>query len=154
MRRVVRDRVFATLGRHAFSIQATIVEKSKARPGVKETRPTFYRTGWQTHLRHGVVEQVTSEIDLTMTAATIGTGKERAAFQGALSDAMRQIMRKGAWKTVFCPAGVDPCVQVADYCAWAIQRKWERGDSRSYDLIKDRITSEYDIWSDDTEHYY
>jgi hypothetical protein len=96
---------------------------------------------------------VTSKIDLMMTAATIGTGKERAAFRGALNDAMRQIMRKDAWKTVFCPAGVDTRVQVADSCAWAIERKWERGDSRSFDLIKDRITSENDIRSDDTEHY-
>jgi hypothetical protein len=48
---------------------------------------------------------------------------------------------------------VDTRVQVADSCAWAIERKWERGDSRSFDLIKDRITSENDIRSDDTEHY-
>jgi hypothetical protein len=26
----------------------------------------------------------------------------------------------------------DPCLQVADYCTWAIQRKWERGDERSH----------------------
>jgi len=25
--------------------------------------------------------------------------------------------------------------KVADYCAWAIQRKWERDDLRSYELI-------------------
>ena len=153
-RQFVRDRVFATIGRHDFSIQATIMEKSKARPSVRESRPSFYGTGWQTHLRHGVAEQVTPDIELLMTAATIGTGNERAAFQGAINDAMRQVMQPGAWRTVFCPAAVDPCVQVADYCAWAIQRKYERGDCRSYDPIKDRITHEHTIWSDGADHYY
>ena len=32
--------------------------------------------------------------------ATIGTGKERAAIQAALNDAMRQMMRQGSWKMV------------------------------------------------------
>jgi hypothetical protein len=44
------------------------------------------------------------------------------------------------------PSASDPCLWVADYCTWAIQRKWERGDTRSDDLIKDRIRSEFDIW--------
>lgn len=58
------------------------------------------------------------------------------------------------WMTDFCPASADPCLQVADYCAWAIQRKWERDDPRSYDLISDRITYEYDLWSHGNTHHY
>jgi hypothetical protein len=45
-------------------------------------------------------------------------------------------------------------LQVADYCAWAIMRKWERGDTRSYDMIKDRVTYEYDVWEKGTDHHY
>jgi len=52
------------------------------------------------------------------------------------------------------PPESDPCLQVADYCVWAIQRKWERDDSRSYDLIKDKIESEFDVWSIGSTHYY
>ena len=54
------------------------------------------------------------------------------------------------------PSHADPCLQVADYCAWAIQRRWESGkqDIRSYDLIKDRITYEYDLFEKGTDHYY
>lgn len=56
----------------------------------------------------------------------------------------------------FCPAAADPCLSVVDYCAWAIQRKWESAgkDIRSYDLIKDRITYEYDLWEHGNVHHY
>lgn len=33
-------------------------------------------------------------------------------------------------------------LQLADYCNWAIYRRWESGDNRSYDLIKKYIRSE------------
>ena len=52
------------------------------------------------------------------------------------------------------PAGTDPCLIVADYCAWAIQKKWEHNNTLSYDLIKDRITFESDLCSLDKETYY
>jgi hypothetical protein len=32
--------------------------------------------------------------------------------------------------------------------------KWEREDTRSYDLIKDRVTREYDLWKRGATHYY
>ena len=37
--------------------------------------------------------------------------------------------------------------QIADYCGWAIGIKWERGELRSYDLIKHHIQSEFPIFA-------
>jgi hypothetical protein len=39
----------------------------------------------------------------------------------------------------------EPCLVVADYCTWAIQRKWERNDTRSQILLGDKIASETEI---------
>jgi hypothetical protein len=36
----------------------------------------------------------------------------------------------------------DPCLWAADYCTWAIQRKWERRDERAYELIAAAVASE------------
>ena len=38
-------------------------------------------------------------------------------------------------------------LQVADYCAWALHRKWEREppDTRSYTQIRNKIATEYDL---------
>lgn len=71
-----------------------------------------------------------------------------------LDDVMRQTIKAARWAVEFRPSYCDPCLQVADYCAWAIQRKWERADTRSYDMIKHMITREYDLWSHGTKLYY
>ncbi|HEY5286242.1 MAG TPA: hypothetical protein VIJ50_03970 [Solirubrobacteraceae bacterium] len=39
----------------------------------------------------------------------------------------------------------EPCLVVADYCTWAIQRRWEREDQRSHELIADKIASEVQV---------
>ena len=152
-KQAVRDQVFALITNHEFSVQATVMEKSKAQPQVRVSRPRFYKYGWLYHFRHGTRPQLTCTTELLVTTASIGTKKERISFTRAVNDVMNQTARID-WKTDFCPASADPCLQVADYCAWAIQRKWEREDSRSYDLISDRITYEYDLWSRGDTHYY
>ena len=45
-------------------------------------------------------------------------------------------------------------LQVADCCNWAIFRKWERGDTRSYDLISSRMGSEFEIFRTGRRTYY
>ncbi|MEN9856147.1 MAG: hypothetical protein RLZZ157_1273 [Pseudomonadota bacterium] len=86
--------------------------------------------------------------------ASLGTKKERAAFEVAVTDVMRQTHKSDKWRADFMPCQADPCLQVADYCAWAIQRKWERSDLRSYNLIKERITYEYELWEHGRVHHY
>lgn len=39
----------------------------------------------------------------------------------------------------------EPCLVVADYCTWAIQRRWERNDGRSHALIATKISSEVEV---------
>ena len=153
-KQAVRDRVFATITKRPFSVQATIMEKSKAQPQVRTDKPRFYKTGYFFHFKSGVSRLLNDQSQTLVTTASLGSRKEQAAFQDAVSDVMRQTNRAGVWKADFMPCHADPCLQVADYCAWAIQRKWERGDARSYDLIKDRITYEYDLWSHGAVHHY
>ena len=149
----VRNEVFATICDHNFQIQATIMEKTKALPRVRTSRHRFYQYGWYYHFKYGAPAELSHGHDLLITTASLGTGKEKSAFSSAVNDVMRQTVKCEAI-TLFTPASADPCVQVADYCAWAIQRKWERGDARSYDLIKDRITYEYDLWEHGNTHHY
>lgn len=156
-KQAVRDEVFKTLVTKPFTIQATIMEKSKAQPQVTTSRDRFYKTGYYFHFKHGAAPRLDENSELLVTTASIGTRKEQAAFKDAVSDVMRQTNKTRKWKADFMPAHSDPCLQAADYCAWAIQRKWESPDQRdvrSYDLIKDRVTYEFDLWSHGTEHHY
>lgn len=152
----VRDEVFKVITQHKFSIQATVMEKTKAEPQVRE-KPRLYKTGYFFLFKFGVSKLLDAKSETLVTTASIGTRRERTAFEAAVDDVMNQTHRSSQWKTDFMPCHADPCLQVADYCAWAIQRKWESKDFRdvrSYDLIKDRITYEYDLWEKGQTHYY
>lgn len=84
----------------------------------------------------------------------LGTKKKRGGFHSAVDEVVSQVSRCASHRVAFWPTESDPCLQVADYCTWAIQRKWERDDSRSYDLIKNKIASEFDAWSVGSTHFY
>lgn len=156
-KQAVRDAVFKVITQFPFSVQATIMEKSKAQSQVRQSKPRFYQYGYFYHFKHGASGQLHSSAEALVTTASLGTRKERTAFESAVADVMRQTKRVKDWKADFMPSHADPCLQVADYCAWAIQRKWEskdQWDTRSYDLIKDRITYEYDLWAHGTKHHF
>ncbi len=153
-KQAVRNAVYETILGRSFTVQATLMEKSKAQPHIRESKPKFYQYGWFYHFKHGVANDLDDEHEALVTAASIGTKKERKGFESAVNDVMRQTVRCKSWATDFMPCAAHPCLQVADYCAWAIQRKLEKGDTRSFDLIKDRITYEYDLWHRGSTHYY
>jgi len=150
----VRDLVYEEIIKYDFSIQATICEKSKAKPHVTASKARFYKTPWYFHCKIGVAPLLDNPTGIFITAASIGTKKEKASFVTALDDVQKQSFPNIPCRVDFRSCSADPCMQVADYCAWAIQRKWEKNDSRSYDLIKSRITREYDLWAHGREHYY
>ncbi len=152
----VRDEVFKQICKHEFTIQATIMEKSKAYDNVKATRAKFYKYGWFYHFNHGLPPILAKAPELIVVAASIGNNKERAAFRSSVHDVFRQTTPKTKCCADFCPSAADPGLQIADYCAWAIQRKWESSskDMRSYKLIADRITYEFDLWSHGNKHHY
>ncbi|MBV9993883.1 MAG: DUF3800 domain-containing protein [Caulobacteraceae bacterium] len=153
-RQEVRDAVFETIRDSEFQVHATIMEKAKAQPQVRESKERFYKYGWLYHLRHSNRKYLTASDELHITTASVGTKKGQAIFTSAVNDVVQQTVSRAQWATSFWPAATDPCLQVADYCIWAIQRKWEKGDSRSYDLINNKITHEYDMWAHGTKLYY
>jgi hypothetical protein len=150
----VRDEVFDFIRQQDFEIQATIMEKSKAQPQTRVSASTFYQYGWHYHFRHGLARKVRKSDEVMLTVASIGTKKKQADFTEAVRRVVRQYDDRPKLVVAAWPASCDPCLQLADYCTWAIQRRWERGDSRSYELIKDRITYEYDLWERGTRHHY
>lgn len=154
-RQAVRDIVYAELQRHAFHVDSTILEKSKAEPALTRSDAEFYRMAWHLHLERIAPEIRAAGDDLQIVGASFGTSRKRAQIRAAMFEVATQVMphtaraRVASWS-----AASDPCLQAADYCCWAIQRKWERGDERSHALIASRVRSEVDVWSDAMLHHY
>ena len=153
-RQAVRNEVFNVIQRHDFRIDATILEKSKAQQQVRPTDVRFYHYAWYYHFKHVGPKIFDQNDEAFIFAAAIGTKKKRASFRSAVNDVAQQALPHLNWQVAFWPANSDPCLLVADYCCWAIGRKWETGDLRSYELIQNKIATEYDLWRLGTTHYY
>jgi Protein of unknown function (DUF3800) len=150
----VRDQVYKLLEPHDFRIDATILEKSKAQPQTRVSEATFYQYAWFYHFKH-IAPIISRGADkLLITAAALGTNKNRAAFKQAVNNTVQQVMLRQKWEVSFMESAKDPFLWVSDYCAWAIQRKIERNDSRSYVLLAGKLKTEFELWEHGTKHYY
>jgi hypothetical protein len=45
-------------------------------------------------------------------------------------------------------------LQIADYCTWAIYRKWSLADPRSFQFIVPVVQKEWDFFQAETTTYY
>lgn len=143
----VRDRVFEAINLFNFRIDTTILDKPKAYERIRDSDESFYKHAWYYHMKYVAPLVATRDDELMVIAASIGTKRKERDFRFAVRDVMRQTSEAHDIRVNMWPAATDPCLQVADYCCWAIQRKWESNDSRSYDLIKNKIASEYNLFA-------
>lgn len=149
----VRDEVFELLRTHDFRVDATVLEKCKAQPHLQDG-PSIYKMAWYLHFKHVAPRIVNQSHRMFVVASRLGTKKARGALHGAVDQVVEQVAPCRSHRVAFWPADSDPCLQVADYCTWAIQRKWEHGDARSHVLISSKVKSEFDVWQLGSTTYY
>jgi Protein of unknown function (DUF3800) len=152
-KQVVRDRVFELIAAADLRVDATVLDKRKTQPQYADDPEAFYRLAWYLHLKY-VAPRVTRRDDqLMVVAATLGTKKRRKAVRESLTEVVRQTTRCRCQLAQWS-AESDPCLQVADYCTWAIQRAYERTDQRSYELVRDKIASEFEPFARSEKLFY
>ena len=141
----VRDRVFDVLGQHDFRVDAAILEKRKLNP-TRRTAIRLYGLAWYFHLTGLVPALASASDELLVVAAAVGENDMRSEFYATVSTIENTCTPSVAMRATVWSAATTPLLQVADYCAWAVQRKWERYDTRAYNLIRDKITSEFEAF--------
>jgi len=158
---LVRDRVFDVISGLNLSVDATIFEKRKVVPRNRTSEAYFYQFAWFYHLKYLCEYKLTHpDIRLLVVTATIGERKSRQqAFANAVRSVVAQVARVKEAQCAFWMGRSDPCLWLADYCSWALQRKWEhpgqpQPDLRSYELIKAKVRSEFNIFASGTTLHY
>lgn len=119
----VRQEVYSFIEQQKFRVDVTLLEKSKALPRIRRTKEQFYKYAWYYHFKHVGPILLSDKTEAHITAAALGTKKGQAAYTAAVNDVMQQTVRNKRWATSFPRSVADPCLQIADYCAWAVQRK-------------------------------
>jgi hypothetical protein len=156
----VRDRVYDLLRTLKFRIDATVFDKPKLWPPNRTPETGFYRFAWFYHFKYLAKQAIPPDARLMVVPATLGERKQK---QEAFADAVRRVVEQHAKvdtvRVAFWRARSDPCLWLADYCCWAIQRKWEylwKGspDRRSYSLISGNLSSEFDIFQGGKKLFY
>src|SRR5688572_25733303 len=66
----IRDAVFAELATSEFSVQTTIMEKSKAQPQTRISDTRFYKYGWHYHFENSSDHYLTSDLTMMITVAS------------------------------------------------------------------------------------
>jgi hypothetical protein len=150
----VRDRVYALLTDADLRFDVTILDKRKAREDVRSDPLYFYKLAWYLHLKYVAPRIVGPYDELMVVASSLQISKKKAAVARTVREVVEQVSPTATSRTGFLPAMSDPCLQIADYMTWAVQRKYELGDHRSYDLIGSKIASEFQPFFDGANVYY
>ena len=156
----VKKEVYNYISLQDFRIDATLLEKRKAPPEITNRDDMFYKTAWYHHFNYVGPILLHNKKEALIIPASIGTQRKKAAFKNAVNEVVEQVVNQKltsdnfSWKLFFPQSISDPCLQIADYCAWAIQRKWARGKRGYYEIIQDKISTEYDLWGRITRTYY
>lgn len=153
----VRDRVFAIVQRHldGIRIDATIVEKRKTGPALQMPEKFYPRMlGYHLEL---ILRQyrLTDYTSVIVYTDQIPVQRNREAIKKAVKQTLAKSLPEGVtFQVLHHDSKSNFQLQVADYCTWAVYRKWARQDERSYRLIAPAVRSEFDIFRTGTQLYY
>lgn len=153
----VRSRVFDIIRRNlaGVRIDALVVEKRKTGPAL-QAEDAFYP-----RMLGYLLKYILGQHDLSLFKEVIvftdriPVHKKREAIEKAIKVTLAKLLPPTAtYRVLHHESKSNLDLQIADYCTWAIYRKWNTADLRSYQHIQPAVTSEFDIFRTGTTFYY
>lgn len=155
-RQAVRDKVFYLIQKYMkkIRIDSLIVEKRKTPLDLQEADKLYPEM--LGHLLPSAISCCKQEKieKIIIFTDVLPVQSQKKVFEKAVKKTLKEKMPNIPYLIVHHSSRSNGYLQFADYINWAIFRKWERGDCRSYDLIKAAIGTENDIFSDKTGIFY
>ncbi len=156
-RQHVRDRVFDILLRHLdhLRINSLVVEKCKAEPSIRQPE-RFYPMMLGQLMNHLLdsVDFATVPQVIVVTDRIPIRRKRRSVEKAVKTHLSAHLRHHTPYRLLHHSSMSSLGLQVADYCNWAIYRKWNSSDRRSYEHIKDVIKSELNVFAERDTRYY
>ncbi|HOT96577.1 MAG TPA: DUF3800 domain-containing protein [bacterium] len=152
-----RDRVFEILATQLqeFNIDSIIVDKRKTNPSLREHH-LFYQKVFQILLNYIFHRYRGRFSRIFILTDEIPVNKKKSEVQKAIKTFIASYAGKvkGFYTIQHYSSKSDLNLQIVDYFNWAIFRKWERKDERSYRLIRGAVASEFDVFASGKTLYY
>ena len=152
-KQAVRNLFFGQItGMTKFWANSVVVRKNMTYPPYRDPK-VFYSKYLGSLLKYVLVSYEYSDVCILVDGCAVS--KEKKIFKQTIAD---EIMRRNPatkFRVFFPPSGCFCHLQIVDYINWAIFRKWEQNDVRSYELIKGLLASpERDIFKYGFKKYY
>jgi len=156
-RQATRNRVFGIIHKHLDGVRVDVllVEKRKTAPAM-QTEEQFYP-----HVLSQLITKVLAQHRLVDFAEVIvftdriPVLRKRTAVEKGVKVTLVGCLPSGTRYRVLHHDSKSNCdLQIADYCTWAVYRKWSLGDSRSFVVIAPVVVSEWDFFQKETKAYY
>lgn len=148
----VRARVFALIAGHLqrMRIDSLIVNKPEVAPVLREDK-RFYPEMLGHLLKVVLPKEIAAGADeVIVITDTVPVQKKRQAIEKAIQQALAKMLPAGMKYRILHHASRSHYgLQVADYCCWAVFRKWQREETEYYDRIKPAIRNEFDVFRSD-----
>jgi hypothetical protein len=155
-RQVNRDAVVQVLAAHDdWSFVALVVDKAKVNPSIREPH-RFYPKFASMTLRYVLRRLAVGTDRVLVFTDTIPINEKRDSIEKAIKIAGRADLPASVrFESYHHPRWSNCWIQAADYCSWAVFRKWEHGDPRTYNLLAARLRApELDVLQRGATRYY
>lgn len=146
--RYIRDRVFNIIRDHLdqLRIDSLIIDKAKTDPTLRDDS-RFYPE-MLGHLLISVCkrEDLSRYREVIVVTDRIPYRRKRKTVEKGIKHRLKVMLPAGEkFRVLHHSSRSHYGLQVADYCNWAIYRKWQTGETAYYDRISIGIRSEVDI---------
>ena len=147
-REEVRSRLFDLIATCLgdMRINSLVVDKSRTESALRAD--AHFYPEMLGRLLHSVLPRELAEgaNEVIVITDTIPVNRQRRAVEKAVRITLARMLPPGMKYRVFHHQSRSHYgLQVADYCCWAIFRKWQRADMRYYDRIASAVQSEFNL---------
>jgi hypothetical protein len=136
-----RDQFVQAITAHTnWNFAAIVVEKRKVNPSIRQPERFYPQFAGMvlSFVFKGCLATGTTQV-VTCTD-TLPVAKKRDAITKMFKQSARANLPQGCRFDIYHhPRASNKWVQTADYCCWAVYRKWEKNDDRTYQQLRARL---------------
>lgn len=154
---LTRKEVFDLLSNNLskFVIDCIIVEKCKTHPTLQD-HAKFYKKIFEILFNYLLERHRGKFSQVFIVTDQLPIKKKKKDIEKAIKMYISRWSEstKTPYKIFHYSSKSEINLQIVDYFNWALFRKWERKDLKNYDLIKDSISSEFEVFKAGQTKYY
>ena len=152
----VRNEVFKIIAKHidGIRVDSLIIEKRKTHPALQ--KPENFYPRMLGYLIKYIFEgcNVLEYKEIIVITDQIPLKKKREAIVKGIKTNLSALLPTKNYRVLHHDSKSSFDLQIADYCNWAIYKKWDQNELRPIKIIEKVVISQFDIFASGQALYY